>query len=217
MELKAKDDDIFKMMDRRDMYLLGIAVCGIASGLSLYLLSSRNIRWDYLYLSAAFLFGTFFLIFQAFRISRRIMEANQCYLRIEEESLVVCQPEKNGRYESCRIYFTEMEKIVEGSRRGIPEFYVVIRNDEDRRSFILLDDEEEERLIICVHSLGYDIEAFKEFFRKLKWEVPGKVCIIGSKSQETWELKQTHIGTCVVAGLVLAYIIPKIIEITGLL
>lgn len=216
MQLKAKDDDIYKLMDKKDLYLLGIGISSAGVGISLYLLFSSLFVWDIIYLSAALLAVTIFLIYRVLHISRRIMEANQCYLRIESESLVVHQPEKNGRYESCRIYYQEMGKIVEGSRRGIPEFYIVIKNEENRKSFILLDDEEEERLIFCVRSMGYDIQEFREFYKKLKWEVPGKVRIIGTKSQETWELKQAHVGSCMAVVLILAYLIGKVIEVMGL-
>ena len=70
------------------------------------------------------------------------MEAENCYMALEEDSLAVCQPEKNGKYESCRIFYDEMDKIVEGSRRGIPEFYIVIRKEgKEQKSFFLLDEE----------------------------------------------------------------------------
>lgn len=215
MRLKAKEDDIFNMMDRRDLYLIGIVLCCIAAGVTGYLLS-RYICWDLLYLSAALFFGILFLMVNTIRISRRIMEANQCYMQLEEKCLVVLQPEKNGHYESCRIYYDEMDKIVEGSRRGIPEFYIVIKDVENRKSFMLLDDEEEERLIFCVRSLGYDINEFREFYRKLRWQVPGKVRIIGTKRQETWDLRKSHVGICIVMGMAFTYIVPKIIEVMGL-
>lgn len=214
MRLKAKEDYIYKLMDKRDLYLLGIGICGITIGISLYLLTS-HIRWDFLYLFAAFIFVMIFLIIQTVHINRRIMEAGQCYLQLADDCLITYQPEKNGHYESCRIYYCEMEKIVEGSRRGVPEFYVVIKNDEHRKSFILLDDEEEERLIFCVRSLGYGTEEFREFYKKLKWEVPGKVRIVGTKHQETWNLKQSYAGLCLAAGIAIIYIIPKIIEVMG--
>lgn len=214
MLLKAKEDDIYTMMDRRDLYILGSGLLVIAAGIAGYLFA-RCIRWDFLYLSIACFLGIFFFVFRALHINRRIMEANQCYMKIEKDCLVVFQPEKNGHYESCRIFFDEMEKIVEGSRRGVPEFYIVVKNDEERRSFILLDDEEEERLIFCVRSLGYKLDEFREFYRKLRWEVPGRVRIIGTKRQETWSLKQSHAGLCITVGLAMAYMIPKIIEVMG--
>ena len=92
------------------------------------------------------------------------MEAERCYLELDEDSLAVYQPEKNGQYEACRIFYQEIEKIVEGSRRGVPEFYVVVHGE------------------------------FKEFYRRLRWEVPGKVRIVGTKYQTVWDMKQSHKG-----------------------
>ena len=85
------------------------------------------------------------------------MEAENCYMALEEDSLAVCQPEKNGKYESCRIFYDEMDKIVEGTRRGVPEFYIVIRKEgKEQKSFFLLDEEEQERDVFCVRSFGFD-------------------------------------------------------------
>ncbi len=83
---------------------------------------------------------------------------------------------------------------MEGSRRGVPEFYVVVHGDENQKSFILLNGEEQMRKIFCVRSLGYRHEEFKEFYRKLRWEVPGKVRIVGTKYQTVWDMKQSHKG-----------------------
>lgn len=84
-----------------------------------------------------------------------------------------------------------MEKIVEGSRRGIPEFYIVIRKmkETEQTSFILLDKKERETLVFQVRSFGYDKEAFRKFYLKLRWLVPGKVRIIGTKKQTVWKQK----------------------------
>lgn len=45
------------------------------------------------------------------------------------ESLAVYQPEQDGRYESCQLFYNEVEKITEGSRKGILEFYIVVCPD----------------------------------------------------------------------------------------
>ena len=82
-------------------------------------------------------------------------------MALEEDSLAVCQPEKNGKYESCRIFYDEMDKIVEGSRRGIPEFYIVIRKEgKEQKSFFLLDEEEQERdrRNMAISSYKYGVE-----------------------------------------------------------
>jgi hypothetical protein len=76
-----------------------------------------------------------------------------------------------------------MDKIVEGSRRGIPEFYIVIRKEgKEQKSFFLLDEEEQERDVFCVRSFGFDNQGFMEFYRKLRWIVPGRTRIIASTS-----------------------------------
>lgn len=141
------------------------------------------------------------------------MEAENCYMALEEDSLAVCQPEKNGKYESCRIFYDEMDKIVEGSRRGIPEFYIVIRKEgKEQKSFFLLDEEEQERDVFCVRSFGFDNQGFMEFYRKLRWIVPGRTRIIGTKTQEVWKLRRPNIGICTAAGMLLGYVLPKLLE-----
>ena len=158
-----------------------------------------------------------FLLRQTAGISRRIMESEYCYMELEPDSLAVCQPEKNGRYESCRIFYPEIDKIVEGSRRGIPEFYVVLREtDQERESFFLLDDEEQKRNIFCVRSFGFDHEDFIHFYRKLRWNVPGRVRIIGTKNQEVRNLRKPNTGMCLLAALFLGYVVPKLLEVMKL-
>ena len=139
------------------------------------------------------------------------MEAGCCYMELDGESLAVCQPEKNGQYESCRIFYNEVEKIVEGSRKGMPEFYVVTCPDQERESFILLNEEEQMRHIFCVRSLGYGNQEFKEFYRRLRWEVPGKVRIVGTKYQTVWDKKKSHGSLYLMAALVLCYAIVKLL------
>ena len=138
-------------------------------------------------------------------------------MELEPDSLAVCQPEKNGRYESCRIFYQEIDKIVEGSRRGIPEFYVVLKEtDQERESFFLLDDEEQKRNIFCVRSFGFDHEDFIHFYRKLRWNVPGRVRIIGTKNQEVRNLRKPNTGMCLLAALFLGYVVPKLLEVMKL-
>ena len=74
----------------------------------------------------------------------------------------------------CRIFYEEIDRIVEGSRRGIPEFYIVLDENENRESFFLLDEEEQDRTIFLVRSFGFNHQRFTEFYRKLRWNVPGK-------------------------------------------
>ena len=193
LRLQATEDDVYHLMDLKEQYFIMTAICSVAEGISAYFFMQ--------------------LLRQAIKISRRIMEAENCYMALEEDSLAVCQPEKNGKYESCRIFYDEMDKIVEGSRRGIPEFYIVIRKEgKEQKSFFLLDEEEQERDVFCVRSFGFDNQGFMEFYRKLRWIVPGRTRIIGTKTQEVWKLRRPNIGICTAAGMLLGYVLPKLLE-----
>lgn len=188
-------------------------ICSVAEGISAYFFIYQKRCWDLVYLCTALTLAIILLLRQAIKISRRIMEAENCYMALEEDSLAVCQPEKNGKYESCRIFYDEMDKIVEGTRRGIPEFYIVIRKEgKEQKSFFLLDEEEQERDVFCVRSFGFDNQGFMEFYRKLRWIVPGRTRIIGTKTQEVWKLRRPNIGICTAAGMLLGYVLPKLLE-----
>lgn len=218
MRLMATEDDVYRLMDLKDRYLLGSILGCALIGISVYLLAAGKWYWDIGYLFAASCLGVICFIRKIWKIKRKIMGAGNCYLELEKDCLVVCQPEKNGHYESCRIFYEEIEKIVEGSRRGIPEFYVVIKaGEEEQQSFILLDDEEEKRRIFCVRSLGYETQKFIQFYKQLLWEVPGKVRILGTKNQEIWRMKRPNKGICMTAGVLLIYLVPKIIEVMKLI
>ncbi|MBM6804091.1 hypothetical protein H6B07_15800 [Mediterraneibacter glycyrrhizinilyticus] len=139
------------------------------------------------------------------------MQTKDCYMELESDCLVVRQPQKKEHYEACRIFFDEIEKVVEGSQAGEAEFYVVIRRmkDRDRKSFILLDDTEKETRIFQVRSFGYKKEDFQKLYRKLRWEVPGRVRIFGTRKQTAWFRKKPGKGWKLFLAAVCLYGIPK--------
>ena len=53
---------------------------------------------------------------------------------------------------------------------------------------------------------------FMEFYLKLRWIVPGRTRIIGTKTQEIWKLRRPNIGICTAAGMLLGYVLPKLLE-----
>ena len=199
LRLQATEDDVYHLMDLKEQYFIMTAICSVAEGISAYFFIYQKRCWDLAYLCTALALAIILLLRQAIKISRRI--------------LAVCQPEKNGKYESCRIFYDEMDKIVEGTRRGVPEFYIVIRKEgKEQKSFFLLDEEEQERDVFCVRSFGFDNQGFMEFYRKLRWIVPGRTRIIGTKTQEVWKLRRPNIGICTAAGMLLGYVLPKLLE-----
>lgn len=118
----------------------------------------------------------------------------------------------NDNYEVAEGIITRLIKR-EGTRRGVPEFYIVIRKEgKEQKSFFLLDEEEQERDIFCVRSFGFDNQGFMEFYRKIRWIVPGRTRIIGTKTQEVWKLRRPNIGICTATGMILGYVLPKLLE-----
>lgn len=135
LRLQADEEDVYHLMDLRERYFVLIGAGSLIEGIAAYFLFFQIRCWDLIYLCAALFLGIFLLLRQSNKISKRIMEAEVCYMELDEFSLAVCQPEKNGHYECCRIFYEEIDKIVEGSRRGIPEFYIVLGENENRESF----------------------------------------------------------------------------------
>ncbi len=209
MVLRATDEDVYEVMDSRERCLAGAGGSTILGLLFLHFISRGMWNWELVYLLLASGICTFLSLTAAIRMSRQIMETRNCYLEVTKECLVVRQMESHGNYESCRIFLDEIEKIVEGSRPGIPEFYVVLRENAEK-SFILLGQEEKAGHIFLVKSFGYKTAAFRRFYRRLKWEVPGSVHIVGTKKQELWKMKKPRGVFRVFAGLFLLYLVPKI-------
>lgn len=105
LRLQATEDDVYHLMDLKEQYFIMTAICSVAEGISAYFFIYQKRCWDLAYLCTALALAIILLLRQAIKISRRIMEAENCYMALEEDSQAVCQPEKNGKYESCRIFY----------------------------------------------------------------------------------------------------------------
>lgn len=153
MILKATEHDMYRLLDYKEKCLIKAGIClGISGFLGLFLLFTHCL-WESICVFLLFMSWGFYLVKEALEANGRIMQTKGCYMKLEEDCLVIRQPQKNEHYEVCRIFYREMEKIVEGSRKGIPEFYIEIRKmkEEEQDSFILLDKKEKETLIFrCV-------------------------------------------------------------------
>ncbi|MCD7885209.1 MAG: hypothetical protein LUI87_16140 [Lachnospiraceae bacterium] len=210
MVLEATDEETYELMDLRDRHLLTAAVSALVSAICVYVVVLIRANFETVYLLAAsFLCMVFFLRLGILE-GKKVMEAKGCYLKLDEDSVTVRQIKRSGHYEYCRIYLDEIEKIVEGGRRGIPEFYVVIEENA-LKSFLLLDKEKMPGRIFWIRSFGYSFENFQNFYRKFCWEAPGKARIIGTDKQEVWEMKKPKQELLFAVSLLVLYLIPKIL------
>ena len=211
---KAADDDIYRIMDARDQSLIAAAVSAAAAFGFFYIAWKIRLEWETIYLSLAFGICTVYFLVRGIRLHSRVMETKDCYLEVTASCLAVRQPAGKGQYEACRIFFDEMDRIVEGGKRGTPEIYVVLRENA-KKSFLLLNNEERESRVFLIRSVGYSLEAFQEFYKRLCWEVPGKVRVIGSRKQEIWNLRKPRPGIFLVFSLLILYLVPKVIVMMG--
>jgi hypothetical protein len=102
------------------------------------------------------------------------------------------------------------EGRVSGKAFSFEDFAKEVLGDEYTEDWY--PEEEQERDVFCVRSFGFDNQGFMEFYRKLRWIVPGRTRIIGTKTQEVWKLRRPNIGICTAAGMLLGYVLPKLLE-----
>ena len=74
MRLMAKEDDVYKLMDRRDLYLGAAGLCGIVSVVLLLFISYGYGNWENLYFLSVLIVGMIFLLYYTWKINQRIME-----------------------------------------------------------------------------------------------------------------------------------------------
>lgn len=208
MRLQATDEDVYEMMDAKDKYYKGAALCVLLGIAASSLAAAWLTVWDLFYLAAVFFIAAAYMFTKGIKSGRLITEMKQCYLEIDKNNLVIRQASGSaGHYISGRIFMDEIEKIVEGSNRGIPGFYVILR-DSASKSFFLLDDEKIEKNTIEISSFGYRHILFQNLFRRLLKAVPEDVTVISTNNQEAWFLRKPHtgvllllFGTSVYAGI----------------
>ena len=97
-------------------------------------------------------------------IQRRIMPLVNCFLEVQGDCFVAVQSFRDGEYESCRIYFEE----IEGKRRK--GFYVRVSGE--GRSVV---QRKERGRVMFVSSEGYDRGKFWVVYEKISGRVPEKI------------------------------------------
>ena len=104
-----------------------------------------------------------------------------------------------------------------GQSQRNPGIYIVLGENENRESFFLLDEEEQDRTIFLVRSFGFNHQRLRRFYRKLRWNVPGKNPDHWNEEPGGMEpSEKPNIEVCIVAGMIACYVIPKLLEVMKL-
>ena len=102
------------------------------------------------------------MLYYTWKINQRIMEAERCYLNWMKTLWQYISQRKMDSMKPA-VFFIRIEKDREGSRRGVPEFYVVVHGDENQKSFILLNGEETDAEDFQLHSWDTAMKNLKSF------------------------------------------------------
>ena len=165
MRLEPSEEMMYRRMDWKERLLLLFPLLGILASMGVLMIGSgRWIRYGMVVVGLAV--GAFVVVWVVYRgIQRRIMPLANCFLEVQRDCFVAVQPFRDGEYESCRIYFEEIEGLIEGKKgKG---FYVRISGE--GRSVV---QRKERGKVMFVSSEGYDEEKFRGVYERIRVRIP---------------------------------------------
>lgn len=168
MRLEPSEEMMYRRMDWKERLLLLFPLLGILASVGLLMIGSG--RWrGYGVVVVGLAVGALVVVWVVYRgIQRRIMPLTNCFLEVQRDCFVAVQPFRDGEYESCRIYFEEIEGLIEGKRgKG---FYVRISGE--GRSVV---QRKERGRVIFVSSEGYERKKFEMVYGRIRKNVSQEI------------------------------------------
>ncbi len=161
MRLEPSEEMMYRRMDWKERLLLLFPLLGILASVGLLMIGDGCWR-VYGMIVVGLAVCAMIMVWVVYRgIQRRIMPIANCFLEVQRDCFVAVQPFQDGEYESCRIYFEEIEGLIEGKKgKG---FYVRISGE--GRSVV---QRKERGRVMFVSSEGYDEERFKMMYEKIR-------------------------------------------------
>lgn len=160
MRLEPSEEMMYRKMDWKERLLLLFPLLGILESAGLLLIASDCWRILGVVISGTAI-SALLVVWMLYKgIQRRIMPLTHCFFEIQSDCFVAVQPFRDGAYESCRIYFDEIESLIEGRRRK--GFYVRISGK--GRSVV---QRKERGRVMFVSSEGYDRQKFSVVYEKV--------------------------------------------------
>lgn len=160
MRLEPSEEFMYRRMDWKERLLLLFPLLGIGASVGLLLIAYGRWRtWGVVIVGIAM--GALTVVWAVYReIQRRIMPLVECFLELQSDCFVAVQPFRDGVYESCRIYFDEIENLIKG-RKG-KGFYIRISGE--GRSVIRGNVWSR---VIYISSLGYSEDDIRVLYYKI--------------------------------------------------
>lgn len=168
MRLEADEEEMYKRMNRRDLYRRFSAILAAAGVVFLILIAAGYRSWQMIYFALVSMGGGLALFACYWNEGQYVMDMSGCFLELREGILTVCQPLRAQEYETAKIDSAEVGGLAEEKKNGSPRFYVMLKEN-SRNSGITVGGNSYKT--IRVESFGYASEKFRTLFLNLRDEV----------------------------------------------
>lgn len=156
---------MYRRMDLKDRFMMLIPVMGLVVSLGFFFLASPSAQAMGLGVVTVGVAGLCVCGGGFIWLKQRIMPLTGCFLEIRTDSFAAVQPYKDSRYESCRIYYKEVETLVkEKAGKG---FYIRIMQTGES----VIQGSQENRRTMFVSPFGYSREEMEKVYEVLKERV----------------------------------------------
>lgn len=163
---------MYRKMDQKERTLYLLPVCGLICSIA-FLFGIMNQYW---YLSGdivclcVFLMATMGIRYR--KLSQEIMPLAGCFLEIRKDCILVRQPQRKERYESCQIFYSEIESIVWSNIKD--GFY--IQFCDSGKSSVLLHGVQS-KPVFHIRSFGYRKEELESVYQAIKERIPSSAVV----------------------------------------
>lgn len=165
MRLEPAEEAMYRRMDLKDHLMILIPAMGLLVSLGFFFLASPSAQIVGLGAVIAGLAGLAGCGGGFVWLKKRIMPLSGCFLEIRTDNFAAVQPYKDSQYESCRIYYKEVETLVK--ERAGKGFYIKIMQTGES----VIQGRQENRRTIFVSPFGYTREEMEKVYEVLKKRV----------------------------------------------
>lgn len=210
MELFARKEDMYLLMDEQaeDKRFVMMNAAIIVVMLVIFVVTGGNypltVAWIIVLSLINFIRG-----YRSYKEKdRMLMDISDCYIRLNEGVLQIRQIAGNELYETCKIPVEDIRRVVEEYQIGNAGFYIYV----DLKERTLMDTVTGAEDLFFVRAFGYELNEFKELYRKLISELNAETEVIASIDQLAWGV---HVPTAFrrMYRLFILYLIPFVVHL----
>lgn len=165
MRLEPSEESMYRRMDLKDHLLIVILIMGFMASLSFFLLANPISQVIGLGAIISSLAGMGVSGGGFFWLKQRIMPLSGCFLEIRSDSFAAVQPYKDNQYESCRIYYKEIELLIKDKAGS--GFYIRILQPGES----VIKGSQDKRRTMHISPFGYSEEEIEKIYEVLKERV----------------------------------------------